>query len=82
MLHPKLELQIFKLQHQKHNNDVVKLIVDILATGEQKLKSGSLATFNKKVHTQISGHSEDEDNDTAAMDYREPVESEEEEEDN
>ncbi|KIM76759.1 hypothetical protein PILCRDRAFT_39225, partial [Piloderma croceum F 1598] len=36
---------------QRHDNDAVKPIVDILAAGEWKIKSASLATFNKKVHT-------------------------------
>jgi hypothetical protein len=78
-----LELQIFKLEHEKHNNDAVKPIVDLLATGKHKLKSASLATFNKKVHTQINGHTvEDEVDDIMAMDYGDPVESEDEGDDN
>ena len=78
-----LELQIFKLQRQGHMlyNDTVKpVIVDILAAGEQKLKSASLATFNKKVHTLINGHSvEDEVDEISGMDYGDPVETEDDE---
>jgi hypothetical protein len=68
-----LELQVFKLEHQGHDNDAVKPIVNILAAGEQKIKSASLATFNKKVHTLISGYSVEEEHDEILrMDYREP----------
>jgi len=41
------ELQIFK-QNRKGNGKAVAFC-DILALGEQKLKSSSLATFNRKV---------------------------------
>jgi hypothetical protein len=69
-----LELQIFKIRRQNHDNDAVKPVADILAKGEQKLKSASLATFNKKVHTLIAGYSVDEEIDEiAAMDYGEPI---------
>ena len=41
------ELQIFK-QNRKGNGKAIAFC-DILALGEQKLKSSSLATFNRKV---------------------------------
>ena len=43
-------------RNMTHDNNAVKPVVSLLAAGEQKLKSASLATFNKKVHTQINGH--------------------------
>jgi hypothetical protein len=72
-----LELQIFKLERHGHDNDTVKPVIDILAAGEQKLKSASLATFNKKVHTLINRHSvEDKVDEIARVDYGDPTETE------
>lgn len=77
-----LELQIFKLQRQGHDNDTVKPVVDILAAGEQKLKSASLATFNKKVHTLINGHSvEEEVDEIPGVDYGDPIDNDDDGED-
>jgi len=40
-------------------------VVDILATGEAKLRSSSLATFNRKICAMVNGHNyEDEEEDT------------------
>jgi hypothetical protein len=71
-----LELQIFKLQRQNHDNDNVKPVVDLLLAGEQKLKSASLATFNKKVHKLIDGHTvEEEIDEIVGMDYGDPIDN-------
>jgi len=43
-----------------------------MAKGEQKLKSASLKTFNKKINTLLSGHCiDDEVDDIQAADYAE-----------
>ena len=41
------DLQVFR--EKRLGNSKVKAVVDILATGEAKLKFSSLATFNKKI---------------------------------
>lgn len=71
-----LELQIFKLNRQGNDNEGIKPVINILAAGEQKLKSASLATFNKKVHTLINGHSvEEEVDELPGIDYSDPIDN-------
>lgn len=71
-----LELQILKLEPQNHNNDSVESILDLLLVCEQKLKLASLATFNKKAHKLINGHSvEEETDEIVGMDYGDPVDN-------
>ncbi|KAF8119138.1 hypothetical protein EV363DRAFT_1412587 [Boletus edulis] len=48
-----LELHIFKPNGLE--SDVVKPVVDTLAIGAQKLKTSTLATFNRKVRAMIAG---------------------------
>jgi hypothetical protein len=47
------ELQNF--QENRPGNSRCNPIVDILATGEKKLKSSSLSTFNRKVLAMVEG---------------------------
>ncbi|KAF8834574.1 hypothetical protein BDN67DRAFT_985220 [Paxillus ammoniavirescens] len=49
----KLELHIFK--PDRLENDSIRRVVDTLAAGEQKLKSSTLATFNRKVRGMMAG---------------------------
>ena len=39
----------------RQNIDGIKHVLDSLASGEQKLKSSTLATFNKKIQSMFSG---------------------------
>ncbi len=55
-------LQIFKESRQ--GNAKIKAVVNILATGEAKLKSSSLASFNKKVCAMVNGHAYEHEEDT------------------
>ncbi|KAF8957733.1 hypothetical protein BDZ97DRAFT_1669447 [Flammula alnicola] len=48
------KLQTFK--KDRHGNDKVIPVLDILAVGEQKLKSSSLGTFNRKIMAMKDGH--------------------------
>ncbi len=55
------EFQVFK--ENREGNSKVKVAVDILATGEAKLCSSSIATFNQKICAMVNGHNyEDEEN--------------------
>lgn len=58
------EIQVFK--KNRTGNSKVKAVVDIIATGEAKLKSSALASFNRKVSAMVTGHiyDGDEDDDT------------------
>lgn len=49
------ELNLSKFQKGREGNDLMKPTVDILAAGERLLKSSTLATFNKKVRSLVSG---------------------------
>ena len=55
------ELQVFS--EKRLGNSKVKSVVDILATGEAKLKSSSLGTFNKKIFAMVKGHAYEEEQD-------------------
>ena len=55
------ELQSFR--EKRLGNSKVKSVVDILATGEAKLKSSSLATFNKKISAMVKGHAYEDEQD-------------------
>jgi aspartyl/asparaginyl beta-hydroxylase (cupin superfamily) len=48
------ELQVFR--EKRVGNSKVKGVVDVLATGEAKLKSSSLTAFNKKISAMVKGH--------------------------
>jgi hypothetical protein len=56
------EIQVFK--ENRAGNSKVKSVVDVLATGEAKLKSSSLATFNRKICAMVNGHLYEDDEDT------------------
>ncbi|KAG2110649.1 uncharacterized protein F5147DRAFT_526263, partial [Suillus discolor] len=43
------ELGLHTFNQDRKENDSVKPITDVLAEGEQKLKSSTLSTFNRKV---------------------------------
>ncbi|KAJ7937777.1 hypothetical protein B0H13DRAFT_1588317, partial [Mycena leptocephala] len=50
------------------HNTTRKLATDILITGEAKLKSSTLGTFNKKILAMIDGHAfEEEEEDCSPM---------------
>jgi aspartyl/asparaginyl beta-hydroxylase (cupin superfamily) len=55
------ELQVFRVK--RLGNSKVKAVVDILATGEAKLKSSSLASFNKKNSAMVKGHAYEDEQD-------------------
>ena len=54
------ELQVFS--EKRLGNTKVKAVVDILATGEAKLKS-FLTAFNKKISAMVKGHAYEEEQD-------------------
>jgi hypothetical protein len=54
-------LQVFR--EKRVGNSKVKAVIDILATGETKLKSPSLAAFNKKISAMIKGHAYEDEQD-------------------
>ena len=56
------ELQIFK--ENREGNLKVKAAVDILAIGEAKLRSSSIATFNQKICAMVNGHIFEDEEDT------------------
>ncbi|KII89519.1 hypothetical protein PLICRDRAFT_109156, partial [Plicaturopsis crispa FD-325 SS-3] len=57
VFHKVQELNLLKFDADRDGNDATKATVDILKSGEQKLKSSTLGTFNKKLkafHTGVS----------------------------
>ncbi|KAJ7144019.1 hypothetical protein C8R44DRAFT_537584, partial [Mycena epipterygia] len=71
---PDTSMMVWRVQHKaaseglqqfqtgRPNNARGKLATDILLTGEAKLKSSTLRTFNKKIFAMIDGHGfEDEE---------------------
>lgn len=48
---------------EQANNTRVTPVVNVLASGEQKLKSSTLVTFNRKVRAMISGEGFEADED-------------------
>lgn len=56
------ELQVFK--ENRHGNEKTKPVMDILTSREAKLKSSSLATFNKKISAMINGQAYKHEEDT------------------
>jgi len=56
------KLHIFK--ESRDGNAKIKAVVNILATGEAKLKSSSLASFNKKVCAMVNGRAYEHEEDT------------------
>ena len=61
-----------QLKHERYPNNHASLVTDVLAKGEQKLKSSTLTTFNKKVCTLMSGYCvEEEVDDIPRTDYAE-----------
>jgi hypothetical protein len=55
------ELQVFR--EKRLGNSKVKAVVDILATGEAKLKSSSITTFNKKISAMVKGRAYEDEQD-------------------
>jgi hypothetical protein len=43
------EIGLDTFKHGRDGNDTAKKVVDVMALGEKRLKSSTLATFNKKV---------------------------------
>ncbi|KAJ7866346.1 hypothetical protein B0H13DRAFT_1636746, partial [Mycena leptocephala] len=63
---------VWRVQGKKRpNNSRRKAVVDILKTGEAKLKSSTLGTFNKKTMAMIAGHgfADDEEDECPTMAY-------------
>jgi hypothetical protein len=56
------QLQVFN--EGRDGNSKIKAVVNILATGEAKLKSSSLASFNKKVCAMVNGRTYEDEEDT------------------
>ena len=56
------EIQVF--EENRAGNSKVKIVVDVLATGEARLKSSSLASFNRKIRAMVDGHIYEEEADT------------------
>ena len=57
------EFQVYK--ENRIGNSKIKAVVNALATGEVKLKSSSLATFNRKICAMVEGRMyEEEEGDT------------------
>ncbi len=56
------ELQAFK--ERRNRNSKVKAITNVLASGEAKLKSASLATFNCKICAMVEGRLYEEEDDS------------------
>jgi hypothetical protein len=63
------ELKLNEFQANREGNSSVKETVDTLASGERLLKSATIATFNKKLKSLISGMiMEDETDDIPPLD--------------
>ncbi|KAJ7025233.1 hypothetical protein C8F04DRAFT_1400755 [Mycena alexandri] len=54
---------LHKFEPERANNDPTKAVLDIQLVGEQKLKSSTLGTFNKKVLAMAAGIEFEEDED-------------------
>ncbi|KAJ7435584.1 hypothetical protein B0H11DRAFT_1755875, partial [Mycena galericulata] len=68
-------LQVFEAG--RVHNDRRKPTADILSTGETRLKSSSLGTFNKKILAMIAGHGfEDEEDECPAVAFSPATEDE------
>jgi Family of unknown function (DUF6589) len=68
---------LHKFQGGREGNDVVKLTPDLLAIGQQRLKSSTLATFNKKVRSLIDGEIiEDEVDELPTVEFGSTMEDE------
>jgi hypothetical protein len=59
------EIQVFK--ENREGNLKVKVAVDILATGEAKLCSSSITTFNRKICAMVNGHNYEDEEDTIPL---------------
>ena len=55
IMHKIAELGLHAFTLDREGNSSVKQVIDTLASGEHKLKSSTLATFNKKVRGMIAG---------------------------
>lgn len=49
---------------KRHGNSKIKPVIDILATGEAKLKSSTLKTFNRKLVAMVEGRLYEEEDDS------------------
>ena len=58
--HTKYELGLDKFKSGREGNNVAKKTINILDLGEQRLKSSTLATFNKKVQCLHDGLNDEE----------------------
>ncbi|KAJ7206287.1 hypothetical protein GGX14DRAFT_367375 [Mycena pura] len=61
---------LHEFEQGRSNNEIKKLTANILERGEAKLKSSTLATFNKKTMAMIAGHAfEEEEDECPAMSF-------------
>jgi hypothetical protein len=61
---------LHKFQAGREGNDIVKPTPDLLTTGQHRLKSSTLATFNRKVGSLIEGEIvEDEDDKLPVVEF-------------
>ena len=58
---------LHQFQPGRSHNSRRKFATDILMTGEAKLKSSTLGTFNKKIAAMIEGHAFEEEEDECPM---------------
>ncbi|KAF8132995.1 hypothetical protein EV363DRAFT_1583268 [Boletus edulis] len=56
--HKVSELKLHTFLPHREENSRIRLVVNSLALGEQKLKSATLATFNRKVRAMMAGEGE------------------------
>ncbi|KIK38000.1 hypothetical protein CY34DRAFT_91720, partial [Suillus luteus UH-Slu-Lm8-n1] len=57
------ELGLHRFNQDREENDSVKPVIDVLAEGEQKLKSSTLSTFNRKVQEMLAGKGYEQEED-------------------
>ncbi|KAG0695544.1 hypothetical protein DFH29DRAFT_1083321 [Suillus ampliporus] len=57
------ELGLHMFNQDREENDSVKPVIDVLAEGEQKLKSSTLSTFNRKVREMLAGKGYEQEED-------------------
>lgn len=50
------ELELHTIKSDRAENELIKPIIDTLAVGEKKLKSSTLATFNRKAKGMMAGN--------------------------
>jgi hypothetical protein len=54
---------LHQFNSEQTENDAVQPVTDTLITGERKMKTSTLATFNRKVHNMLAGVCFEQDED-------------------